>query len=172
MVQKLKIIVRVQPRTYLENFNSLYGNFSLIARRIIISCLLFITFFPTPVYAVDSTPCVDADSIAKGFGPCPAGLNQLEQVVGNIISVIVGLGFIALLVLIVMAGFKYLTSGGEPKAIQSAHHTLIWALLGILFMAIAWLVLQLIFNFTGINVTIFDIKTLCGDKTTLPFCQP
>lgn len=105
-------------------------------------------------------------------GDCPAGLTELESIFGNIISVIVGLGFIALLVLIVMAGFKYLTSGGEPKAIQSAHHTLIWALLGILFMAIAWLVLQLIFNFTGINVTVFDIKTLCGDKTTLPFCQP
>lgn len=109
------------------------------------------------------------------FGPCPAGLTELEGVFGNLISVIVGLGFIALLVLIVMAGFKYLTSGGEPKAIQSAHHTLIWALLGILFMAIAWLVLQLIFNFTGIDVTVFNIKTLCGDpKATIPFpfCQP
>ncbi|OGE28327.1 hypothetical protein A2867_04935 [Candidatus Daviesbacteria bacterium RIFCSPHIGHO2_01_FULL_40_11] len=105
------------------------------------------------------------------MGPEPAGLTELENLFGNIISVIVGLGFIAMLVLIVMAGFKYLTSGGEPKAIQSAHHTLIWALLGILFMAIAWLVLQLVSNFTGIDVTVFDIKTLCKDATGgLSFC--
>ncbi|MBI2314683.1 hypothetical protein HYU93_01320 [Candidatus Daviesbacteria bacterium] len=106
------------------------------------------------------------------MGPDPAGLNEFEEMVGNIISVFAGLGFIALLVMLVWAGFKYLTSGGEPKAIQSAHAVTTWALLGILFMAIAWLILQLIAGFTGIDITIFNIKALCGDPKTLPFCQP
>ncbi len=109
------------------------------------------SLFITPAYAAD-------------FGPDPAGLNEIEALFGNIISVMVGLGFIAMLVLIIMAGFKYLTSGGEPKALQAAHHTLVWALLGIAFMAVAWIILQLIFNFTGINVTIFDPRKLCGDN--------
>lgn len=103
------------------------------------------------------------------MGPPPAGLNELEQVIGNIISVIVGLGFIAMLVLLIMAGFKYLTSGGEPKAIQAAHHTLAWAILGVLLMIIAWILLQLIQAFTGIDVTVFNIKTLCGVGGT-QFC--
>ena len=94
------------------------------------------------------------------MGPPPAGLDQIEDLFKSIISVIVGLGFIVMLVLIVWAGIKYLTSGGEPKAVQSAHQTVTWALLGIIFMAIAWLVLQLIKVFTGIHVTIFNIKTL------------
>lgn len=94
------------------------------------------------------------------MGPDAAGLDQIEQVFTNLISVITGLGFVALLVLLVLAGFKYLTSGGEQKALQSAHQTVTWALLGILFMAIAWLILQLIENFTGIKVTVFNIKTL------------
>lgn len=106
------------------------------------------------------------------MGPDPAGLNEIEQIVGNVISVVVGMGFIAMLVLLIWAGFKYITSGGEPKAIQAAHQTITWALLGILFMAITWLILQLIFTFTGINVTVFDIKALCkfGDDP-LKFCQ-
>ncbi len=58
------------------------------------------------------------------MGPDPAGLTEIESIFGNVISVMVGLGFIAMLILLIMAGFKYLTSGGEPKAIQSAHHTL------------------------------------------------
>lgn len=95
-------------------------------------------------------------------GPSPAGLAQIEQTFSNVISVIVGLGFITLVVLLVWAGIKYLTSGGEPKAIQSAHQTVTWAFLGILFLAIAWLILQLIEAFTGIKVTIFDIRQLCG----------
>lgn len=106
------------------------------------------------------------------MGPDPAGLNEFEAIVGNLVSVTVGLGFVATLVLLVMAGFKYLTSGGEPKAIQSAHQTATWALLGILFMAIAWLILQLVQAFTGIDVTIFNIKTLCGiTGDPLKFCK-
>lgn len=94
------------------------------------------------------------------FGPSPAGLDQIEELFRNIISVVVGLGFMALLILLVSAGIKYLTSGGEPKAVQSAHQTVTWALLGVVFMAIAWIVLQLIKVFTGIDVTVFNIKIL------------
>lgn len=103
--------------------------------------------------------------------PLPAGLTEIEAIFSNVVSVIVGLSFIATLVMLIFAGFKYLTSGGEPKAIQQAHLTVTWALLGILFLAIAWLILQLIQAFTGIDVTVFDVKTLCnvGGKQ---FCTP
>lgn len=90
-----------------------------------------------------------------------AGLTQIEEVFTNVISVVVGLGFIASLIMLIFAGFKYLTSGGEPKAVQAAHHTFTWALLGILFLAVAWLVLKLIFAFTGVDVTLFNIRALC-----------
>ncbi len=105
------------------------------------------------------------------MGPPAAGLKEIEDIFANVISVVVGLGFIAMLVTLIMAGIKYLTSAGEPKAVQSAHNTVTWALLGVVFMAIAWLILQLIHVFTGINVTEFDIKALCGG-TNLPFCTP
>ncbi|MDO8573177.1 MAG: hypothetical protein Q7R77_00305 [Candidatus Daviesbacteria bacterium] len=105
-------------------------------------------------------PCINDVSIKAGYGPCPAGLDQIEEIVGKVISVIVGLGFIAMLAMVVMAGIKYLTSGGEPKAVQAAHQAFTWAILGILFMIIAWLTLVLIENFTGIKVTTFNIKSL------------
>lgn len=123
------------------------------------------------VYAADPTPCVDADSITKGFGPCPAGLDQFQNTLANVISIMVGLGFIAMLILILWAGIKYLTSGGEPKAVQAAHQTLTWALLGILFFGLAWVILLLIEAFTGINVTVFNIKALC-DIGGKEFCKP
>lgn len=116
----------------------------------------FILQTASPVYAATCDP--------NNPNPidCGAGLQQLEDLFQNIISVVVGLAFIATLVMLISAGFKYLTSGGEPKAIQQAHQTVTWTLLGILFLAIAWLVLQLIENVTGVKVTIFDIKQLCG----------
>lgn len=106
------------------------------------------------------------------MGPDAAGLNQIEDIVANIISLVVGIGFITALILLIWAGLKYLTSGGEPKAVQSAHSVTTWALLGIVFMAIAWLILQLVAGFTGLEkITVFDIKILCGDKNDpLKFC--
>lgn len=94
------------------------------------------------------------------MNPPPAGLQQIEDLFKNLISVIVGIGFIALLVMLVWAGFKYLTSGGDQKNIQAAHQVVTWAFLGIFLMALAWLILQLIKNFTGIDVTIFNTKVL------------
>lgn len=105
------------------------------------------------------------------MGPDPAGLDQIEQVFSSVISVAVGLGFIALLTLLISAGFKYLISGGEPKAIQAAHQTVTWALLGVVFMAVAWLILQLIETFTGVKVTVFDIRALCNLGGT-DWCKP
>lgn len=107
------------------------------------------------------------------MGPDAAGLRQIEQVFENILSVVVGLGFIALFVMLVWAGIRYLTSGGEPKTIQQAHHTVTWAFLGVIFMALAWLILQLIQAFTGgIPVTFFNIGALCsGEKLLGPLCR-
>lgn len=139
----------------------------IINRYSSIIIALILILYTSPAYAA----CDPNIPIDQRSADCPAGLDQIEQMIGNVIFAAVGLGFIAMLILLIMAGFKYLTSGGEPKAIQSAHHTVTWALLGMLFMAIAWLILQLIFAFTGIDVTIFDIKKLCGG-VDLPFCKP
>lgn len=94
------------------------------------------------------------------MNPEPAGLKQIEQIFANVIGAAVGLGFIAALIMLISAGFKYLTSNGEPKSLAAAHQTVTWALLGIVFMAIGWVALLLIRSFTGIDVTIFDVKVL------------
>lgn len=103
-----------------------------------------------------------------------AGLEDIRKLIERLVSISVGGAFIAMFVLLVWAGIKYLTSGGEPKQIQAAHQIVTWALIGILFMAIAWLILQLIEVVTGVKVTIFDIGVLCN--VTLPngknVCDP
>lgn len=105
------------------------------------------------------------------LGPSPAGLQQIEKTFSTFISVSVGLAFVALLVMVILAGFKYLTSGGEPKAVQSAHTTLTWALLGIFIMAVAWIVLLLIQALTGVDVLHFNVKTLCS-VAGIDICKP
>lgn len=91
------------------------------------------------------------------MNPGPAGVIQLQELITRIINLSVGLAFIVLAVLLAYAGIRFLTSGGEPKAIQTASMTITWALLGILFLALVWIILKLIQAFTGVNVTQFCI---------------
>lgn len=87
----------------------------------------------------------------------PAGVVQLQALTERIISISVGLAFVALLIVLVYAAIRFLTSGGEAKTIQSASLTVTWALLGMLFLVIIWLILRLIEAFTGAPVTQFCI---------------
>ncbi|MDO8638580.1 MAG: hypothetical protein Q7R43_03320 [Candidatus Daviesbacteria bacterium] len=87
----------------------------------------------------------------------PAGIEQLQQLLQRIINLSVGFAFIVLLIMLLVTGIKYLTSGGESKPLASAGNSLTWTLLGIIFLVIIWLVLLLVRALTGVDVTKFCI---------------
>lgn len=91
------------------------------------------------------------------MGPEPAGLAQFQSLFQRIINLSAGAAFIILAIMLVIASFQYLTSAGDSKALPKANQTLTWALLGILFLAIAWLLLKLVTVFTGVDVEKFCI---------------
>lgn len=90
------------------------------------------------------------------LGPEAAQFSQLKDVFGNLVSVLIGLGAIALFVMLVVGGFKFITSGGDPKAVESAKHTLTYAILGLVLLLLAYVILVLIKTITGANVTEFN----------------
>lgn len=57
--------------------------------------------------------------------------------------------------MMIFAGIKYMNAGGDPKAVQSAQQTMTWAIVGILLLSVAWLLLIIIEQFTGAQVTQF-----------------
>ncbi len=87
---------------------------------------------------------------------CPAaGILQIQELILRTLNIIVGLGFVALTVMLVWAGVKFIISGGEAKEIQQIWGIVTWAFLGALMFGIAWLVIQLIGAWTGVPVTTF-----------------
>jgi hypothetical protein len=81
----------------------------------------------------------------------------LEVVFANILFMAVSLAVLALFVMLVVGGFRFLTAGGDAKAATAAKQTLTYAVIGIVLMALAFLIFRLIEFFTGVNVTIFKI---------------
>lgn len=87
--------------------------------------------------------------------PAPAGLMQLQELFQRFINLTIGVAFIALTIVFFIAGIRYIISSGDPKATQAASAMMTQALFGLLFLVLAWLVLQLTQAFTGVNVTTF-----------------
>ncbi len=94
---------------------------------------------------------------AASFSNDPATIGDLEVVFENIVSVLLGLGGLVFFIMIVLGGIKYLTAGNDPKSVEGARKTLTYAIAGIVFVAVSFLILRFIEVFTGVNVTEFSI---------------
>lgn len=86
-----------------------------------------------------------------------ARLQDLEGVFGNVVNAVLGLAGIVLFIMLILGGFSYITSGDDPKKVESARNTLTYAIGGMIFIALAYLILKFIETFTGAPVTEFKI---------------
>lgn len=94
--------------------------------------------------------------VEKGISD-PAKLSDLEKVFGNVVQVVLALGGIVLFIMLLSGGFKYITSGGDPKGVEEAKKTLTYAIGGMILLAMAFLILRFIQQLTGVDVTRFKI---------------
>ncbi len=70
-----------------------------------------------------------------------AGVESTFGVIVNIMSVV--LGAVAV-IMVIVAGFKYVTSGGDAGKVSSAKSTLIYALVGIAVAVLAQLLIHIV----------------------------
>lgn len=88
----------------------------------------------------------------------PANFSQLQNVLENAVGAIIALAGIILFIMLLLGGIKYITSGGEPKAVESARHTLTYAIGGLVLVLLSYLILYIIGQVTGAtNITNFNI---------------
>ncbi len=87
----------------------------------------------------------------------PRPLVALEPVFGSVIRLVIGFAGIVFFIMFIVGGFSYLTAGGNPQAVEGAKKTLTYAIMGLVFIVLAYLILTLIKSFTGVDVTTFKI---------------
>ncbi len=100
-----------------------------------------------------------ADNLCKGSNQAAAGTNDIScgnagqqggngltsiaQNVTNIFSIVVG---IVAVIMIIYGGFKYITSGGDSGNVSSAKNTLIYAIIGLIIVALAQIIVHFVIN--------------------------
>lgn len=80
----------------------------------------------------------------------PMPLREINPRFDNFVSLALGFAAIGLFVMLLIGGFKYITSGGDPKAAAAAKATLTYAIGGMVLIACSYLILLVLSNFTGV----------------------
>ena len=86
-----------------------------------------------------------------------ATLQDLEGLFSNVVNIILGIAGVTFFILLLSSGFKFVTSGGDPKALEGAKKTLTYAIGGLILIIASYLILLLIKEINGVDVTIFKI---------------
>lgn len=87
------------------------------------------------------------DSGANKTDPDAAGtdvnekVNKTIRLVINIFSLIVG---VVSVIMIIIGGFKYITSGGESGNISGAKNTILYAIIGLIVVALAQVIVKFV----------------------------
>jgi hypothetical protein len=91
--------------------------------------------------AVAGTECNNID----GSGSGNSKVNDLIRQIINIFSVIVGA---VAVVMIIVGGFRYVTSGGDSGKVGSAKNTILYALIGLVIVALAQVIVKFVLSKT------------------------
>lgn len=84
--------------------------------------------------------------MASGSTDCSGGETEVNKVVAaviNILSVVVG---VVAVIMIIIGGFKYITSAGDSSKVSSAKSTIMYALIGLVIVALAQFIVRFVLN--------------------------
>lgn len=105
----------------------------------------------SPVFAAESA--WSAECVGVGDASDVATIQGIICVIKNILKPIPALIALAAVIMIIMAGIRIINSGSDPKALAAAWSSFTYAVIGLILLAVVWLILVIIKNFTGADVT-------------------
>jgi hypothetical protein len=127
-------------------------------RALVYGCLAFLAMLPVTAWA-QSSPTDAANEgwevktvfgiTIKGGGTDQAPLSDL---IGNILNILYVLAGSSAILMVIIGGYRYMSSTGDPKGIQEAKETIKSALIGLMLVLLAYLIAQFIGDSLGINL--------------------
>ncbi|HEX7633406.1 MAG TPA: pilin [Candidatus Saccharimonadales bacterium] len=105
--------------------------------------------------ATNGTAATSGNQACGTAGSGNNDLSGLASKIVNIFSIIVG---IVAVIMIIYGGFRYITSGGDSGSVGNAKNTLIYAIVGLIIVALAQFIVHYVLNtasqsgFTGSGV--------------------
>ncbi|HUS25862.1 MAG TPA: hypothetical protein VMY99_00765 [Nevskiaceae bacterium] len=107
-------------------------------------------YVPGPVVIGSSTSHADACAgIGQLGGVGCGGQSSLQTTIKNLINLFSAIVGIAAIVMIIVSGFKYITSQGDGNAVHTARNTLVYAVVGLVVVAMAQFIVRFVLAKSG-----------------------
>ena len=128
---------------------------------LLFACGLFVA--SPAVLAVGANQAEICDAIGSGTdcaqnGHGAANVDSVIKTILNIFTVVVA---IVAVIMIITGGFKYITSGGDASKVTSAKNTLVYAVIGLVVVALSQFIVKFVLN-----------KSTATSKTTVTCTAP
>ena len=121
-------------------------------KKLVMFMAVIISFIAATALVTDVNVLANKDAICDGIevtgGSCAAGpaedsVNNIVATVINIFSWIVG---VVAVIFVIFGGFKYITSGGDSNKVSSAKNTILYAIVGLIIVALAQVIVVFVLN--------------------------
>ena len=117
----------------------------------------------TPAHAQTqawSGVCVQNVILDSGNTIQVATVQGAQCLIANVLAVVVRVVGLVGFVMLIIGSFRYMLSGGNTKGVEGARNTMTFAIVGLVVVLSAFIILNLLSSFTGVDQILnFSIPT-------------
>ena|SRR3989339_1238165 len=113
----------------------------LVGTMLVVVCVMLGNLLAVPLAAAQDLKTdmnAEMDIVGGAYGQTSTGGTGLLKMIGNIIRIILTLLGVVVLVLVVYAGFLWMTAGGDPEKVKTAKTMLTNAIIGLALILAAY----------------------------------
>jgi len=93
-----------------------------------------------------------------------ATIQGLQCLLANVLSIFLTLVGVTAFIMLIVASFRLLVSGGDTKQVEKGRNSVTYAIIGLVVAVSAFIILNLIADFTGVR-TILEFKIPSSEST-------
>ena len=95
-----------------------------------------VVFAQSPTQSAKQEACKGITGQVSG-ATCGSSTNDLSNIIKAVLNVLSLIAGFAAVIMIIIGGMRYITSGGEAQAVSGAKRTLIYAVVGLIVVSLS-----------------------------------
>lgn len=119
---------------------------------------IYLFIFASPVFAASVKICDDTNPTFGNL--CKLSFENFGGIVGKIIILLLIIAVVIAVFFLIYGGIKWITSGGDKSALESARGHIVAAIVGLIISLLAFFIINFIGKFFGLTLVDINLPQL------------
>lgn len=143
-----------------------------LLKHLFVACFVFVlaaTITASPAQAQTQAwtgVCIQTFEVNGNQVVVPT-IQGAQCLIANVLAVVVRLVGLAGFIMLIVGAFRYMLSGGNAKGTEGAKNTMTFAIIGLVIVLSAFIILNLLAQFTGVDEILFFNIPSVNEETGL-----